>query len=74
MPESALSYHIRWSAAKLDWEAFHTKDEAEYQAKELARPGENFTVEQFDGDCPRCASFRKVAGATPLPPRTAGNV
>ena len=52
-------YHIRWSASKIDWEAFHNQEEAERQAKQLARSGEEFTVEQFDGDCPQCTDFLK---------------
>jgi hypothetical protein len=55
-------FHIRWSGAKLDWEVFPTQEEAEHQAKELMRPGEKFTVEQFDGDCPRCREMRPRAG------------
>lgn len=57
-------YHIRWSASKLDWEAFGTQQEAETAAKQLVRPGENYTIEQFDGDCPRCGEgARPQAGA-----------
>jgi hypothetical protein len=52
-------FHIRWSGEKLDWEAFRTQEEAERQAKELMLPGEKFTVEQFDGECPRCNEIRK---------------
>jgi hypothetical protein len=54
-------FHIRWSGAKLDWEAFRTQTEAEHQAKELKLPGEEFTVEEFDGDCPRCREIRPRA-------------
>ena len=53
-------FHIRWSGAKLDWEVFPTQEEAERQAKELVLPGEKFTVEQFDGNCPRCREVRKA--------------
>jgi len=53
-------FHIRWSGAKLDWEPFPTQEKAERQAKELVRPGETFTVEQFNGDCPRCLEIVKV--------------
>lgn len=52
-------FHIRWSGAKLDWEAFRTQEEAERQAKQLVLPGEKFIVEQFDGECPRCNEVRK---------------
>ena len=51
-----MHYHIRWSGAKLDWEAFKTRTEAEVRARELARSDEEFTIEQFDGNCPRCAN------------------
>jgi hypothetical protein len=40
------------------WEVFRTSEEAERQAKELKLPGETFTVEQFDGNCPRCSEVR----------------
>ena len=34
---------------------FHdTKAEAEESAKRLAQRTEEYAVEQFDGDCPRC--------------------
>ncbi len=52
---SPVHYHIRWSESKLDWEAFSTHTEAEKRAKELVRDDEDFTIEQFDGNCPRCA-------------------
>ena len=45
-------YHIRWSNAKLDWEAFETQTDAEQSAKQLARPHENYTIERYDGGCP----------------------
>jgi hypothetical protein len=54
-------FHIRWSASKLDWEAFPTQEQAERQAQELKRPHENYTIEQFDGDCPRCGEIRRAA-------------
>jgi hypothetical protein len=52
-------FHIRWSGAKLDWEVFPTPEEAERQAHELKLPGETFTIEQFDGNCPQCSEIRK---------------
>jgi hypothetical protein len=49
-------FHIRWtSSAKLDWERFSTQEEAEASATQLMRAGETYTVEKFDGSCPRCA-------------------
>ncbi|HZP32426.1 MAG TPA: hypothetical protein VFB23_03600 [Candidatus Acidoferrales bacterium] len=51
-----MHYHIRWSETNLDWEAFTTRAEAEALARELARAGEEFTIEEFDRNCPRCAN------------------
>ena len=53
-------YHIRWSNARLDWEVFRTEYEAKAQAEELVQPDETYTVEQFNGDCPRCVNFRNL--------------
>ena len=50
-------YHIRWSSSALDWAAFVSKHEAEDCAKKLVRPGETYTIEQFNGDCPQCAAL-----------------
>jgi hypothetical protein len=45
----------RWSGkATLDSEGFRTRGEAEARAKQLMRLGETYTIEDFDGDCPRC--------------------
>ena len=49
-----VHFHIHWSDSKLDWEAFQNREDAIAQAKELARPGETYVIEQFDGTCPRC--------------------
>lgn len=53
-----LHYHIRWTGGKLDWEAFHTQDEARIAAKELVRSGESYTIEQLDGACPHCTPLQ----------------
>ena len=54
-------YHIHWSGKPaLDWERFSTRDEAEASAKELALPGETFTVEEHDESCPQCMEFTKM--------------
>lgn len=50
-------YHILWSNSKLDWEAFHTEEEAKAAAERLKRTGENYVVEKLDGDCQRCNEF-----------------
>jgi hypothetical protein len=56
-------YHIRWSSnPTLDWEAFLTSEEAQTQAKQLAKSGESFVIQQVDDDCPRCSSLRHLAG------------
>lgn len=61
--EAAVNhYHIRWSESKLDWEAFGTREEAETAAKQLVRPNENYSIEQFDGHCPRCGEMRPRDG------------
>jgi len=57
---TVIHYHIRWSSSKLDWEAFRTRQEAETEAKQLVRPGESYTIEQLDGNCPRCGSGLKT--------------
>ena len=50
-------YHIHWSSKKeLDWESFDTPQEAESAAKQLVRPGESYSIEQFGDDCPWCQS------------------
>jgi hypothetical protein len=52
--------HIRWSdKATLDWERFATKAEAEKSAKELALPGESFSVEEHGESCPQCMKLKK---------------
>jgi hypothetical protein len=50
-------YHIRWSSSGLDWEAFVFEQEADDSAKEVVRPGETYTIEQFNGDCLQCAAL-----------------
>jgi hypothetical protein len=52
-------FHIRWSTIGLDWERFGSQADAEEAAKQLARPGETYTVEQFDAACLTCAEFGK---------------
>ena len=56
-------FHIRWpGVARLDWEPFRTRQEAEARAKELARPGELYVIEEFREECTRCGS--KAASAS----------
>ncbi len=47
-------FHIRWSGSKLDWEVFKTHHEAEASAQQLVLPKETYSIEEFDGNCPRC--------------------
>ena len=59
----ATHFHIRWSGiARLDWESFPTREQAEVRAKELARSGEVFKIEEFDEKCERCQSMGKSVG------------
>jgi hypothetical protein len=54
-------YHIRWSGtAALDWDRFDTRVEAEASAEQLVRPRETYTIEEFDGTCPRCRTVRAL--------------
>jgi hypothetical protein len=57
-------YHIRWSGkTTLDWERFSTAAEAEASAKQLARPGESYAIEEHDGACRRCQEAVKPKSA-----------
>ena len=57
-------YHIRWAGkANLDWQAFSTRAEAGDSAKELALPGEGYTIEEHDEECSQCREMMKSAGA-----------
>ena len=58
MDRNTPHYHIRWSNAALDWERFDTQAEAEASAKQLARPDETYTIEEFEGACPRCPDVK----------------
>jgi hypothetical protein len=56
-----VHYHIRWSDSKLDWERFRTPQEAEQAARQLARPGETFTLEHADDNtCGQCLKIFKT--------------
>jgi hypothetical protein len=45
-------FHIRWSHKNdLDWECFDTFRDATNRAKELAAPGEQFTVQIVLSEC-----------------------
>ena len=54
-----IHFHIRWSGeAALDWQGFQSRDEAEACAKDIVRPSESFTIEEFDESCLRCKRRR----------------
>lgn len=67
-------FHIRWSSEKIDWEVYSSRDEAEAGAKEFARLGESYTIEEFDKTCPTCRSMMipKSAKVIPFRQRKAG--
>ena len=47
-------YHIRWADSKVDWQAFHTRDEAVAEAERLKRFDETYNIEERDDNCERC--------------------
>jgi hypothetical protein len=53
-PESPHAhFHIHWADnTNLDWECFETESDALGRAMELARPGEEFKIEEVCSDCP----------------------
>jgi hypothetical protein len=56
----SVHYHIRWTQSELlDWERFGTRAEAEQAATRLVRPDEEYTIEEYDGACPKCAEIEK---------------
>jgi hypothetical protein len=57
---SKSHFHIRWVLSdKIDWERHDTQPDAEASAKLLAQRSEEFAIEQFNGDCPKCPSATK---------------
>lgn len=61
--DAGTHFHIRWhdgSTARIDWEPFPSRDEAERLAKKLAKTSETFqVVEESDASCPKCEMFRR---------------
>ena len=56
---SKFHFHIHWVGSdKLDWERHDSRTDAEESAKRLAQKGEEYAVEQFNGDCQKCRSDR----------------
>ena len=56
---NGVHYHIHWSGKPVDWERFDTTADAEASARQLARPGETYTVEEHGESCPQCMKFMK---------------
>lgn len=58
---SPIHFHFRWGGTTglndLDYERFASRDEAMGAANALARPGEIYSVEQFDDSCEKCAAM-----------------
>jgi hypothetical protein len=55
MDRNQFHYHIRWSrVARLDWECFGTRAQAEASAEQLVRREETYTIERHTEACPRC--------------------
>jgi hypothetical protein len=59
MDRNTLHYHIRGSSASLYWQRFKTRAEADVRATQLMRPGETYSIEELDADCPRCLEIVK---------------
>ena len=55
-----MHYHIHWGGKDtLDWERFGSRAEAAASARQLARFGETYTIDERDENCPRCrAAFK----------------
>ncbi|HET6142739.1 MAG TPA: hypothetical protein VFE02_04475 [Candidatus Acidoferrales bacterium] len=46
-------FHIHWEDNQnLDWECFESESDALGRAMELARPGEEFKIEEVSTNCP----------------------
>lgn len=70
-----IHYHIRWSSKNrktLDWERFDTAEKAEDSAKRLVLPGENYSIEQFDSDCLRCAAIKEHSASNERKTKSGG--
>jgi len=55
-----IHYHIRWANSKLDWDVFQTAEEAKTTAERLRLPGENYVIEERDGDCQNCKTLTRT--------------
>jgi len=39
----------------VDWQKFHTPEDAETEAVRLVKAGETYTIVKYEDDCPQCA-------------------
>lgn len=64
MRHNRVHYHIHWSGeTTLDWQRFSSRAEAETSAKQLALPGETYTIEAHGESCPQCLNLTKKISA-----------
>jgi hypothetical protein len=57
-----LHYHIRWTEiSRLDWLPFDTQASAKERAVHIARPNEQYTIDEYGADCPRCTAGIQAA-------------
>jgi hypothetical protein len=54
-----VHFHILWSGVSLYRHVFATAEAATRAAADAALPGENFTIQEFAKNCPRCSGGRK---------------
>jgi hypothetical protein len=60
MDSGDLHYHIHWSEkASVDWQRFDTRADAKTSAKQLALPGETYTIEEHDKSCSQCMKLMR---------------
>ena len=58
---SETHYHIRWS--HVDWKSFPTREDASKVAEDIKKPNESYVIEQYDGACEHCRSFKSKAAS-----------
>jgi hypothetical protein len=52
--EPQKHFHIRWANGALDWERHDSRAGAEESAKRLARPSEQYVIEEHAGASTKC--------------------
>jgi hypothetical protein len=68
-----LHYHIRWTEiSRLDWLPFDTRTLAKERAEQIARPDEEYTIDEYGADCPRCTARIQTMPPTMIHRRAAG--